>query len=93
MCNKVQAGSVVRACAGRDAESRYGGFFVVTGVSYGYCFIADGKTRKLAAPKRKNLKHIRLTGSMINLSDITDKKLRTLLRDMESSGQGRSSSV
>ena len=81
MLNKVQAGSVVRADAGRDMENPYGGFFVVTEVSEGYCMIADGKTRKLARPKRKNMKHIRATGSMINLSDITDKKLRVLLRE------------
>lgn len=74
---KVQKGSVVKAIAGRDNE----GYFVVTGAEDGYCFIADGKSRKLESPKRKNIKHLRFTNSMIELNDITDKKLRTQLRE------------
>ncbi|MCC8135879.1 MAG: KOW domain-containing RNA-binding protein [Ruminococcus sp.] len=74
---KVQKGSVVKAAAGRDD----GGYFVVTGVQNGFCFIADGKSRRLDSPKRKNIKHLRFTNSMIDLNDITDKKLRTLLKE------------
>ena len=77
---KIQTGSVVIAKAGRDA----GGHFVVTGCENGLCIIADGKSRKLANPKRKNIKHISMTDSVIDISDITDKKLRTLLRAMRS---------
>lgn len=73
---KVQKGSIVKAQAGRDD----GGYFVVTDVQESICFIADGKSRKLDSPKKKNIKHIRFTNSMIDLNDITDKKLRTLLR-------------
>lgn len=75
---KVQIGSVVRAVAGRDSE----GYFAVTGMEKGYCFIADGKSRKLSKPKRKNIKHLAFTNSMIDLNDITDKKLRRLLREI-----------
>lgn len=75
---KLNKGSVVRAAAGRDS----GKLFAVTEVQGGYCFIADGKTRKLASDKRKNIKHICPTDSMIDLNDITDKKLRTLLRQL-----------
>lgn len=74
---KVQKGLIVKAIAGRDSE----GFFVVTEIGKDVCFIADGKSRKLASPKRKNIKHISLTNSMIDLNDITDKKLRTLLKE------------
>lgn len=74
---KVQKGLIVKAIAGRDSE----GFFVVTETEKDMCFIADGKSRKLASPKRKNIKHISLTNSMIDLNDITDKKLRTLLKE------------
>ena len=73
---KLNVGSVVRAKAGRDN----GGFFVVTALGKDHCFIADGKSRKLASPKRKNIKHIRVTDSMIDLNDITDKKLRNTLK-------------
>ncbi len=75
---KLQKGSVVRANAGRDC----GRLFTVVSADETYCFIADGKSRKLAAPKRKNIKHISLTGGMIELNDITDKKLRKLLADL-----------
>ena len=75
---KLNVGSVVRAKAGRDC----GGFFVVTVLGKDHCFIADGKSRKLASPKRKNIKHLSATGSMISINDITDKRLRTELRDL-----------
>lgn len=77
---KLAKGSVVKAEAGRDS----GGFFVVTDVSEGFCSIADGRSRKLDKPKRKNIKHIRTTDSMIELNDITDKKLRNLLKSFGS---------
>ncbi|MBQ3138806.1 MAG: KOW domain-containing RNA-binding protein [Ruminococcus sp.] len=73
---ELKIGSVVRAKAGRDKD----GFFVVTAIEKEYCFMADGKSRKLDKPKRKNIKHISLTNSMIDIKDITDKKLRTLLK-------------
>lgn len=74
---KIQKGSVVKADAGRDC----GGYFVVVEMQDGYCFIADGKSRKLLSPKRKNIKHLSFTNSVIDLNDITDKKLRTLLKE------------
>ena len=73
---KRQLGSVVKAKAGRDS----GGFFAVVGLEEEYCFIADGKSRKLERPKRKNIKHLSFTNSVIDLSEITDKKLRTALK-------------
>ena len=73
---KLMKGSVVRAEAGRDG----GGYFAVVGFDEKYCFIADGRSRKLSSPKRKNIKHIRITDSMIDLNDITDKKLRNTLK-------------
>ncbi len=77
---KLMKGSVVRAEAGRDG----GGFFAVVGTDEKYCFIADGRSRKLSSPKRKNIKHIRITDSMIDLNDITDKKLRNALKQFGS---------
>lgn len=76
---KLNTGSVVRASAGRDC----GGFFVVVSADDNYCFIADGKSRKLANPKRKNIKHIYPTNSMIDINGITDKRLRILLKDFK----------
>ena len=75
---KLQTGSVVRADAGRDS----GGYFAVTAIEGSFCRIADGKSRKLSKPKLKNIRHVRATNSMIDLNDLTDKKLRALLREI-----------
>ncbi len=75
---KLKVGSVVRATAGRDS----GSLFAVTAVDGSFCSIADGKSRKLAHPKRKNRRHIALTSSVINIEEITDKRLRVLLREL-----------
>ena len=75
---KLKIGSVVRATAGRDD----GSLFAVTGIDGSFCTIADGKSRKLAHPKRKNRRHIALTSSVINIEEITDKRLRAILREL-----------
>ena len=75
---KINVGSVVKANAGRDG----GGLFLVVATEGSYCFIANGKSRKLAKPKRKNMKHVSSTDSMIDINDITDKQLRIKLREL-----------
>lgn len=67
-------GRIVMANAGRDK----GRFFVVTGGGEEYLLIADGKTRKLASPKRKSLKHLKLTNTVVEVPS-TDKALRAVL--------------
>ncbi len=69
------SGMVVISSAGHDS----GQWFVVTGADERYVYIADGKERKLAAPKRKNYKHIRKTAVTVDITDITDRKLRRIL--------------
>lgn len=69
-------GLIVCAMAGRDR----GRYFAVLETDGAYALLADGKTRKLAHPKKKNIKHIRTTGASIALTQITDKKLRDLLK-------------
>ena len=67
---ELTKGLVVRALAGRDM----GNFFVVLSVDGGYAFIADGKRRKLASPKRKNLRHLQRTDQFVELDGVTDQK-------------------
>lgn len=79
MCavDNITPGRLVTATAGRDK----GSVFVATEVGQGIVFIADGKRRKLENPKRKNIKHISPAGdTVICLDDMTNKKLRKLLR-------------
>lgn len=72
-----EKGLIVCATAGRDR----GKFFVMLETDKGFAFIADGKMRKLGSPKRKNLKHLRMTGKKAALMDLTDKKLREILKE------------
>lgn len=76
---KIVKGIVVKAVAGRDK----GGFFVVSDFAddASYVMIADGKRRKLESPKKKNLRHLRFTNTVIDINDITDKKLKMALRN------------
>lgn len=67
-------GRIVTANAGRDK----GRFFVIIGLSGKNILIADGKTRKIATPKTKSLKHVKFTNTVVDVPD-TDKKLRALL--------------
>ena len=53
-----EEGGVVQSVQGRDL----GKYYVITEVlTGGFVLVADGKTRTLERPKKKNLKHLRLT--------------------------------
>ncbi len=72
-------GTVVIATAGRDA----GRMFVIVGTQGKDALIADGKTRKLEKPKRKNIKHLKATNTVLQTEDLTDKGLRKKLSAMQ----------
>ncbi len=78
----IKVGSVVKSCAGRDKDS----FFVAVGISGGFVEIANGKERKLEKPKRKNIKHISPTGSLISMEALTNKKLKKVLNEFSTQG-------
>ncbi len=71
----VVRGSVVKALAGRDK----GCYFVAVAADDRCVYIADGKSRKISAPKRKNVKHISPTDSRVDITGMTDKQLRRYL--------------
>lgn len=81
---ELTKGLVVRALAGRDR----GGYFVVVSVGDGYAQIADGKRRKLGAPKRKNIRHLQGTRQAIDLECATDKQLRSVLKQFQAGNAG-----
>ncbi len=72
----IRSGRVVISSAGHDSGRR----MVVTGADGGFVFVADGKERKLASPKKKNIKHVRATSDSVKLEGLTDKRLRQTLR-------------
>ena len=82
-------GLIVRATAGRDKE----GLFCVVGVDREQkrLLLADGKRRKIAHPKKKNLGHVEAVTSHLHMDHhpaieklkqgqaLTDKELRRAL--------------
>ncbi len=73
----IVKGSVVIAKAGRDK----GRAFAVTDViGKREVLIADGKSRPLERPKRKNVIHLQATSTVIDRVT-TNRQLRNLLRE------------
>ena len=78
-----ETGWLVRSQAGHDK----GTLLCVAGREGDFLLLADGKRRKLAAPKRKNAKHVEYVGAMdhpaIELvregQPVRDRQLRQLL--------------
>lgn len=73
---ETKPGMIVKSAAGRDK----GKFMAVIAMDGDFVFLADGKERKLVSPKKKRIKHIRATKTVIDTDGLTDKGLRTLLR-------------
>ncbi|MDE7295492.1 MAG: KOW domain-containing RNA-binding protein [Oscillospiraceae bacterium] len=67
-------GRIVRSAAGRDK----GKFLVVVAADDEFVMVADGKERRLGNLKRKRLKHVKFTNTVIDMTNITDKKLRSI---------------
>ncbi len=77
----IVKGSVVRAKAGRDKDS----YFIVTDISGKFALIADGKSRKLEKPKKKNLIHLQATTTVITQNLETNRKIKKALSDFNNS--------
>ncbi len=81
-------GQVVYSKSGRDK----GGAFVVVGIEKDFIYIADGRTRPLSKPKKKNIKHIQrvndidfdIKRKIENKEYILDSDLRSSLKKYKS---------
>lgn len=82
VADKIVQGSVVKSVAGRDQ----GSYYVAVSAEDRFVFIADGKERKLEKPKRKNVKHISPTCTVIDTTELTNKKLKKLLSEFATPG-------
>ena len=85
MENVIRIGSVVYSKRGRDA----GGYFAVVSVlDADFVFVADGQTHKLARPKKKNIKHLKNCGHVLEAiaekliagKKVFDSEVRSALR-------------
>jgi ribosomal protein L14E/L6E/L27E len=71
----LKVGSVVYSAAGHDK----GGQFVVIKLEGDFAFIADGGERKLESPKKKRIKHLKITNTSLEMTKkLTDKELRRI---------------
>ena len=57
---KIRLGSIAYSKSGRDS----GSYYLIVGLEGEFAYIADGRIRKLAKPKKKKLKHLRLRGEV-----------------------------
>ena len=72
----MELGQIVWSRAGSDKNN----FFVIIGVDDKVVYISDGKRYKISAPKRKNIKHLAVTGETLEKENFsTDKSLRKAL--------------
>ena len=56
-------GRVVKSKAGRD-KGRY--FMILSVLDEAYVYLVDGDLRKIEKPKRKKLKHLNITNTILN---------------------------
>ena len=81
---RFQRGTIVKSTAGHDADS----FYVVLEVEQGAALIADGRRRKLAKPKRKNIRHLARTNQVVPEEELaTDNKIRRVLWPLNFGGE------
>jgi len=89
----IEKSNIVRSGAGRDK----GKLFVVLAVEGEYLLLADGKSRKLEAPKRKKRRHVefvaaddenRLSRKIRGEEKITNSELRRTLAAYRAEQEG-----
>lgn len=77
----LRVGQIVRASAGKETTGRYGGFYMIVELlPGGYVTLANGKERPLARPKRKNVRHVCPTATVLEHELLTDSALRRTLQ-------------
>ena len=73
---EVQRGQIMRSLAGHDK----GDLQVVLETEGVFVYMADGKRRKLEAPKKKKLMHLAPTGTVLGEESLsTNRQIRTAL--------------
>lgn len=72
-------GMLVYSRAGRDK----GKLFVVLGIENDFVYLSDGDTRRVSAPKKKKIKHINKTNTVLefDFENISDSDVRRAILD------------
>ncbi|MFI5359162.1 MAG: RNA-binding protein [Halanaerobiales bacterium] len=94
MVNPYRTGELVVSRAGRDSGKYY---LVVGRENENYVKIANGATRKIENPKRKNIKHLRSTGVIYeelaiwleNKKKIRNEDLKRFIKNYEKNEEAK----
>lgn len=78
----IVKGSIVRVKAGHDKN----GYFVVLEREGKFAYIADGRRRKVEAPKKKSVIHLAPTNTVIEGSIETNPQAKRILNDFLKNG-------
>lgn len=74
--SEVKRGSIVKVAAGKEK----GKFFVVLELNQNYVIISDGRHRPIEKTKKKNIKHVFATNTVLSEAFLeTNKKIRNAI--------------
>ncbi len=89
-------GAVALSMSGHDA----GIYCIITECVGEYAYIADGRTRRVQKPKKKKLKHLRLTGFSVpdeglkdGKTDLTNREIRILISEFHKTVSNKQNDV
>ena len=74
---RYKAGRLARSIAGHDR----GKVYVIIDVDDAYVYLADGRARTLDRLKKKKKKHVQLICEQYDISEITDVKIKYILKN------------
>ena len=81
-------GHIVTSCAGRDKHRLFAIVGADENASDGTVYVADGRLRRIEAPKKKKLKHLKFTGNaneeirtLVNSGALTNNRLHSILNE------------
>ena len=73
---EIERGSLVYSIAGRDK----GVLFLVLKREGDFVYLADGKLRRTENPKKKKLKHVNKTNTLLEIGEVSNSDIRKLLK-------------
>lgn len=75
--DRYETGMLARSQAGHDT----GKVYVIIEVDDTYVYLADGRIRTMDSLKKKKKKHVQLIKKQYDLVDITDVKIKRILKE------------
>lgn len=77
--DRYRTGMLARSKAGHDA----GKIYVIMDTDGAYVYLADGRIRTAAKPKKKKIKHIELLRMEQDISGADDAQIRRILKEYQ----------